>query len=33
MTSKDFEEIRQVVLYGMSDNMASLVQFGKYVAM
>ena len=32
-TSKDFEEIYQVVLDGISDNMASLVHSGKYVTM
>ena len=29
-TSEDFEEFHQVVLYSISDNMASLVQYGKY---
>ena len=28
----EFEEIKQVVLYGISDNMASLFQSGKYGA-
>ena len=32
-TSEDFEEIRQVILDGISDNMASLVQYGNYVTM
>ena len=32
-TSSDtFDEIHQVVLYGISDNMASLVESGKYGA-
>ena len=31
-TSQAFEEINQVVLYGISDNMASLVQYSKYGA-
>ena len=29
-TSEDFEAINQVVLDGISENMASLVQYGKY---
>ena len=29
-TSEYFEEIHQVFLYGIGDNMASLVQYGKY---
>ena len=32
-TSKGFEEINQVILYGISDNMSSLVQYGKYGSM
>ena len=32
-TSSDtFDEIHQVVFYGISDNMASLVEWGKYGA-
>ena len=31
-SSKTFDEIHQVVLDGISDNMASLVESGKYVA-
>ena len=31
-TSEAFEEIHQVIIYGISDNMAPLVQPGKYVA-
>ena len=32
-TSEAFEDIHQVVLDGISDNMASMVQSGKYSAM
>ena len=32
-TSEAFEEVHQVVLDGISDNIASLVQSGKYGAM
>ena len=30
MTSKAFEDLNQVVLYGILDNMAALVQLGRY---
>ena len=33
ITSEDFEEMHQVVLGGISNNMALLVQYGKYGAM
>ena len=33
MASEAFEEIHQVLLHGISENMASLVQSGKYGAM
>ena len=29
-SSEDFDDVHKVVLYGISDNMASLVQLGKY---
>ena len=29
-TSEDYEHINQVLIYGISDNMASMVQYGKY---
>ena len=32
-TTKDFEVVYKVVLNGISDNMASLFQYGKYGAM